>query len=95
MTLSVPPKVSCAMATARSAELPDGLISNSLMPLRIRSPSMVSVPMLFPGAKVPPARTDRSPVVPVPPMAAPDPTVVSMLVEMFPLMTSLPPVTLV
>ena len=68
--------------------------------LRMLVSASVSVPVFkvpgeLPGARVAPSPTVRSPTVPEPPRVAPELMVVSELVEMLPLTTRVPALTLV
>ena len=83
---------------ARSALSPTprrGSISKFEIPARVRVFVKFRVPIELPGASVPPVNTVLVPTVPVPLKVPPVFTLVWLLVEMLPLMTSEPALTVI
>ena len=98
LTVSVPPKVIAALEITKSEISPAVLISKLLkLPLAsVRSPltSRLSIPPT-PGASVPAEAMVIAPVTPVPLKVAVPLTVVRLLVDILPLTTRFPALTLV
>ena len=99
VTVSVPPALTLvAPATCALARVTTPLRSRKMaVPARVSELLRVSVPgASAPGASVPPALTMTAPpIVPVPPNAAPVPTVTVLAAASEPLTNSVPPLTIV